>query len=445
VPPASTPGDGRHREICELDAATPAAAGSAQAVTGFLAEAAGIEALLGAILRGRRSAIEVRRGGQPLLQLLVDRDAEPELAADAPPKLPFTLAFSSAAAAPVAVAAAAPLPAPAANAVALADGDGDVQACLQLAQTLARSLRARTRAIELLCAAAAVTPAQRLHGLRRDPRNLVITDPQRDGEVLRAQLQVDESHPYFFDHPLDHVPGILLLEGVLQLVELATTGATFVRSLEVRFRRYTDKHEPITLELRRDGDTLQFAARVVQAGQLVCECRVTAAHGARPAAAAPAQAMAEPHPRKRVLHKSREDNVLVGPIESHDDHLRVRTAAVPPGHLFGDGDPAAHSMLYFLEIARQCFMLVAHERLDVPFDVAMNLVELRFELDAPIPREQPLSLLPEFRSERWNGAIQTGRVTITLAQPGGVLGRAHIVSQVYDKDLYAAQRHTAAA
>ncbi|NEA28219.1 AfsA-related hotdog domain-containing protein, partial [Actinomadura bangladeshensis] len=31
------------------------------------------------------------------------------------------------------------------------------------------------------------------------------------------ELVVDESDPFYFDHPLDHVPGMLLFSGLLEL------------------------------------------------------------------------------------------------------------------------------------------------------------------------------------------------------------------------------------
>jgi hypothetical protein len=73
--------------------------------------------------------------------------------------------------------------------------------------------------------------------IARRPENVVVT--RASGRS--ATLVVDESHPYFFDHPLDHVPGILLAEGALQLVERAfDDDASYVRTLGLRFRRYCE-------------------------------------------------------------------------------------------------------------------------------------------------------------------------------------------------------------
>jgi len=52
---------------------------------------------------------------------------------------------------------------------------------------------------------------------RRDPRNVVITEPTAlGGGRVGAWLVVDVGHPYLFDHPLDHVPGNLQLEACRQ-------------------------------------------------------------------------------------------------------------------------------------------------------------------------------------------------------------------------------------
>lgn len=49
---------------------------------------------------------------------------------------------------------------------------------------------------------------------RLDEKNLVLSDllPDESGHTFTARLLLDLGHPCFFDHRLDHVPGMLLLE-----------------------------------------------------------------------------------------------------------------------------------------------------------------------------------------------------------------------------------------
>ena len=51
---------------------------------------------------------------------------------------------------------------------------------------------------------------------RRSPRNVVVSDAASSEGELRCALLADPSHPSFFDHPLDHVPGMLMLETARQ-------------------------------------------------------------------------------------------------------------------------------------------------------------------------------------------------------------------------------------
>ncbi|MFG2911037.1 ScbA/BarX family gamma-butyrolactone biosynthesis protein [Kitasatospora sp. NPDC048286] len=74
------------------------------------------------------------------------------------------------------------------------------------------------------------------------------TGRQRAGDVLLAspvdggrQLRVNPNHPIYFDHPVDHVPGMLLLEAAHQ----AVGGA--VSTLDCTFHRYVELDTPCTV------------------------------------------------------------------------------------------------------------------------------------------------------------------------------------------------------
>jgi hypothetical protein len=96
--------------------------------------------------------------------------------------------------------------------------------------------------------------AERIRRGRAD--NAVITPPNyadhRGGFV--TSLIVDHRHPYFFDHPCDHVPGMLLLEGSAQVALTAfaeTTsiphGLSWVGAYDVDFTQFVECGVPTTL------------------------------------------------------------------------------------------------------------------------------------------------------------------------------------------------------
>jgi 3-hydroxymyristoyl/3-hydroxydecanoyl-(acyl carrier protein) dehydratase len=67
-------------------------------------------------------------------------------------------------------------------------------------------------------------------------------------------LTIDQTHPYFFDHSCDHVPGMLLLEGCAQLARsvagptLATAAQqATVSAYDVDFYQFVECDAPVTL------------------------------------------------------------------------------------------------------------------------------------------------------------------------------------------------------
>lgn len=69
-------------------------------------------------------------------------------------------------------------------------------------------------------------------------------------ERRRWQLRVDTSHPVLFDHAVDHVPGMLLLEAVRQASNATQPlgRSTMPTSMDISFNRYVEFGEPCWIE-----------------------------------------------------------------------------------------------------------------------------------------------------------------------------------------------------
>jgi len=107
-------------------------------------------------------------------------------------------------------------------------------------------------------------------------RNVLLGRVDRHGgddcESYEAEMVVDRTHPFFFEHPLDHIPAMMLVEAGRQLgiaishlylgVPLGTMFAT--KSFDIRFTDFADTDRPviITASLRdkqyRHGDLFQL-------------------------------------------------------------------------------------------------------------------------------------------------------------------------------------------
>lgn len=78
-------------------------------------------------------------------------------------------------------------------------------------------------------------------------QDIVLSPTPDDG---RWQLRVDTDHPVLFDHPVDHVPGMLLLESIRQAGHaLQPSWASMIpTSMDVSFSRYVEFDSPCWIE-----------------------------------------------------------------------------------------------------------------------------------------------------------------------------------------------------
>lgn len=109
---------------------------------------------------------------------------------------------------------------------------------------------------------------------RTRTQNVVIGEPVQSPEngSASAPLIVDISHPTIFDHPLDHLPGGLIIEATRQLsLAIADTHASsFVGPswLRIDFHSFTEMDSVSTVAMAQGvDDPLTFRGDVTQSGQ----------------------------------------------------------------------------------------------------------------------------------------------------------------------------------
>jgi hypothetical protein len=98
----------------------------------------------------------------------------------------------------------------------------------------------------------------------------------------RWQLRVDTRHPVLFDHPVDHVPGMVLVEAARQATaEVLERSSMSPLSMSSTFKRYVELDAPCLIEAScperaADGTTESVQVTGRQNGTEVFSCRVTA-------------------------------------------------------------------------------------------------------------------------------------------------------------------------
>ncbi|MFE0653432.1 AfsA-related hotdog domain-containing protein [Streptomyces sp. NPDC059534] len=82
------------------------------------------------------------------------------------------------------------------------------------------------------------------------------------------RLHVDPTHPGYFEHPSDHVPGMLLLESFRQAAALVAADGSALTSMEAEFAVFGELAEPVKVHATRaEGGRIRLSA--TQRGRLL--------------------------------------------------------------------------------------------------------------------------------------------------------------------------------
>lgn len=83
---------------------------------------------------------------------------------------------------------------------------------------------------------------------RTSPMDVVLSPI---GELNRWRLRVDTRHPVLFDHMVDHVPGMVLLEAARQAAAATLGHASLPLDISSEFKRYVNLDVPCIIEANR--------------------------------------------------------------------------------------------------------------------------------------------------------------------------------------------------
>ena len=271
-----------------------------------------------------------------------------------------------------------------------------------------------------------------------------------DGDdIWDATLRVDDQHPFYFDHPLDHVPAALLVEGVRALAERAAGGpdAAAVVGLHLAVGAFAELDAPVVLELTRSA-TEPGAATVVitQAGRVVgAGTTRTAAPGVPElpdAEAVPHEAGPVVPAPAELAHRARPENLLVGGIRSLGGRRWLAPVLAPPeGHHLRELSPHAVSLTEVVEAARQLAVVLMHTQ-GVPRDNPFIVSAVTVDLDHAVPRDRPL-VLDAVAPPLAGSSVHEG--SGTLLAGGHPVGRVRFVGRVMNRRVYERLRGAAAA
>ncbi|MFC6083318.1 AfsA-related hotdog domain-containing protein [Sphaerisporangium aureirubrum] len=257
--------------------------------------------------------------------------------------------------------------------------------------------------------------------------SVVIPAAEPDGAVLR----VDQDHPFFFDHPLDHVPGMLLVTGLLDLARAAAgarPGGHGVR-LSLRFRRMCELDGPVTLRAEpvQDGRRDTFAVAAAQHGAPVCAgtIELIPADGDPPGAAGqgtsvPGGDVPVTPIAQELVHRSDVWNVVVGEPVVTRERYEAALVSPPAGHFLLRHGAERYAAEEIVEAGRQLVTAAMHGAHRRPRDTAMLWLSVSADLPAPAHRSVPLALRWEITPPR-GGRAHFDLTLLAGGRPAGSL------------------------
>lgn len=205
------------------------------------------------------------------------------------------------------------------------------------------------------------TENQATQSSRGHSKNQVCSGIELSDTAATGHLIVDQSHPFFFDHPLDHVPGLLLIEAMHQLAERVACqrqpgrGALTATGIEVTFSKFcVFGDEAMVTAQAAPGAGTRVVAMVEQAG--ILRCRGTFAfQPCTPVAAFPAVAAHAPVQAcsKELVGKSGEANVMIDAPRREGNTLIHQVLQPHPDNILADDRFGRLPVLYVLEAFMQ--------------------------------------------------------------------------------------------
>jgi hypothetical protein len=236
------------------------------------------------------------------------------------------------------------------------------------------------------------------------------------GPVSRI-LEIDRAHPVFFDHATDHVPGMLMIVGMLDTIREAgpyeAAGARPGSRIRAAFAfdRFAEFDAELSIGATCPGaarpaqswTAQSWTAQAWQREAIVASAEVeyraqppdTADHApAGPVVPAPAHSVAP-----GLVHQSQAENVLVGLPVWTSTAVRMALLEPPPGHYFAGRAECARGIEEIIEGGRQAAVLLWQLEYDRRTGVQLLLDGVELDLPLDLPRGEPAEL-------RWR---RTGR------------------------------------
>jgi 2-oxo-3-(phosphooxy)propyl 3-oxoalkanoate synthase len=266
-------------------------------------------------------------------------------------------------------------------------------------------------------------------------RTIDILHVAPDRGMSRGFARVDLGDPVFFDHPLDHVPGMLLAAAVLELAERCSMLDPDNITFRLTFTRFCELGAVVEVTAAREaGGTNRI--NVIQSGRSIAAGLLARSDTQPLTESAPVPALGDGPISGELVHRSDLRNIAVGPLTVDGGRVWTR---VREQRAFGGLPPRAGAVASILEAARQFGIAILHRWGEHPLGTKMTFVGLTAEVPTAVPTGRLLRAL----SWQITPPEQTSTLCIDVYAVGDQarkVGSILMASRCVDGDEYAQLR-----
>lgn len=266
-------------------------------------------------------------------------------------------------------------------------------------------------------------------------RTIDIADGAPDRSMSRGFARVDLGDPIFFDHPLDHVPGMLLVAAILELSEHASMLRPDNITFGLTFTRFCELGATVEVTAAREAGGI-VRIEVIQSGRSVAQGWLTPCDAQPLMERATAPTLGDGSISGELVHRADPRNIAIGPLTIENG--RVWTRVREQGAISGL-PRQADAVASILEAARQFATAILHRWGEHPLGIKMIFVGLTAEVPTAVPLRQVSRAL----SWQVTPPEQTGKLHINVHAVGdrvSKVGSILIASRCVDGDEYAQLR-----
>jgi A-factor biosynthesis hotdog domain len=242
-------------------------------------------------------------------------------------------------------------------------------------------------------------------------RAIDILDVSPERGMSLGFARVDLADPVFFDHPLDHVPGMLLAVAVLELAEHASMLEPDDVAFRLTFTKFCELGAPAEVTAVREADGIS-RIEFVQSGRIIAKGLLAQRDSQPLTDLAAVPAFGNGSISSELVHRADPRNIAIGPLTIEEG--RVWTRVCDQGAISGL-PPRAGAVASILEAARQFAIAILHLWGEHPLGIKMIYVGLTAE----VPTAVPLGHVVRALSWQVTPPEQTRKLRIDVHTVGG--------------------------